>query len=154
RGTFVGAHRGIGRSFRHVLSALERGVPAHATGQPTAGIGAAMRIAPVSLYFGDDIGALFESAMAASLMTHLDVRSLSGALAVAHATRRLAAGSERDPSLLLWVSADLFKDEKRIAEAYAHVVLKLDCHAHSLSRAISHAESLIDLRRDQVLAAI
>ena len=54
KGSFVGAHRGIGRSFRQVLAALERGVPAHLTGQPTAGIGAAMRIAPVALYFGDD----------------------------------------------------------------------------------------------------
>src|SRR5271169_2547743 len=80
KGAFVGAHRGIGRSFRQVLAALERRVPAHMTGQPTAGIGAAMRIAPVPLYFGDDIGPMFDAVMAASLMTHRDIRSISGAL--------------------------------------------------------------------------
>ncbi len=112
KGSFVGAHRGIGRSFRQVLAALERGVPAHLTGQPTAGIGAAMRIAPVPLYFGDDIGPMFDSAMAASLMTHRDIRSLSGALAVAHTIRRLVAGGPRDPSLLFRVASDVVKDEK------------------------------------------
>jgi ADP-ribosyl-[dinitrogen reductase] hydrolase len=154
KGSFVGAYRGIGRSFRQVLAALERGVPAHLTGQPRAGIGAAMRIAPVPLYFGDEIGAMFDSTMAASLMTHLDIRSLSGALAVAHAIRRLAAGGPRDPSLLFWVSADLVKDEKQIAASYSDVVLKLDRHARGLSRAIAHAESLLDLPPEQALAAL
>ena len=122
KGSFVGAHRGIGRSFRQVLAALERGVPAHLTGQPTAGIGAAMRIAPVPLYFGDEIGPMFDAVMAASLMTHRDIRSLSGALAVAHAVRRLAAGEPRDPSLLFRVASDLVKDEKQIAASYGDIV--------------------------------
>ena len=115
KGPFHGAHRGIGRTFRQVLAALESGVPAHRAGQPGAGIGAAMRIAPVPLYFGDDPDALFDAVIAASLMTHRDIRSLSGAMAVSHAIRRLVAGEPRDPSLLLWVASDLVKDEKRIA---------------------------------------
>src|SRR5262249_32090623 len=105
KGSFVGAHRGIGRSFRQGLASLERGVPAHLVGQCNAGIGAAMRIAPVPLYFGDDRAAMFDAVMDASLMTHRDIRSLSGALAVAHGIRRLAAGEPRDPSMLLWVAS-------------------------------------------------
>jgi ADP-ribosylglycohydrolase len=154
KGSFVGAHRGVGRSFRQVLAALERGVPAHLAGQTTAGIGAAMRIAPVPLYFGEEREALFRSAMAASLMTHRDIRSLSGALAVAHAIRRLIAGQARDPSLLLWVAADLAKEEKRIAADYANLVIKLNKHGGSLSRALAHAESLLDAPRERVLAAL
>ncbi len=154
KGAFAGAHRGIGRSFRQVLAALERGVPAHLTGQTGAGIGAAMRIAPVALYFGQDLDALFDSAMAASLMTHLDIRSLSGAMAVAHTIRRLVAGDPRDPSLLLWVAADLVKDETRIAQEFAHMVIKLPEHARSLPRAIAHAESVLDLPRDRALMAL
>ena len=119
KGPFLGAHRGIGRSFRQVLAALESGVPAHLAGQPGAGIGAAMRIAPVPLYFGDDPDALFDAVIAASLMTHRDIRSLSGAMAVSHTIRRLVAGEPRDPSLLLWVASDLVKDEKRIAGEHA-----------------------------------
>src|SRR6516225_1816027 len=107
KGSYVGAHRGIGRSFRQVLADLERGVSPRQTGQPSAGIGAAMRIAPVALYFNGQAEAMFEAVMAASLMTHRDVRSLAGALAVAHAVRRLAAGAARDPSFLFRLAADV-----------------------------------------------
>jgi ADP-ribosylglycohydrolase len=154
KGSFEGAHRGLGRSFRQVLAALERGVPAHLAGQLTAGIGAAMRIAPVPLYFGDELGPMFDSVMAASLMTHRDIRSLTGALAVTHAIRRLVAGEPRDPSLMLWVASDLVKDETQIGAAYADVVINLDEHARSLSRSIAHAESLLDLTRDRALMAL
>jgi ADP-ribosylglycohydrolase len=154
KGAFVGAHRGIGRSFRQVLAALERRVPAHLAGQCTAGIGAAMRIAPVPLYFGDEIGPMFESVMAASLMTHRDIRSLSGALAVAHVIRRLVAGEPRHPSLLFRVASDLVKDEKSIADSFGGFVLKLDRHVHGLSSAIAHVESVLELPRDRALAAI
>jgi ADP-ribosyl-[dinitrogen reductase] hydrolase len=154
KGTFVGAHRGIGRSFRQVLAALERGVPAHLTGQPSAGIGAAMRIAPVALYFGDDIEAMFDSVMAASLMTHRDVRSLTGALGVAHTVRRLVAGGARDPSLLFRVASDLVNDGKTIESVHGDVVLNISKHGGSLSQAIAHAESLLDLPRERALAAL
>jgi ADP-ribosyl-[dinitrogen reductase] hydrolase len=154
KGSFVGAHRGIGRSFRQVLAALERGVPPRLTGQSTAGIGAAMRIAPVPLYFGEELEPLFDSVMAASLMTHRDIRSLSGALAVSHAIRRLSAGEPRDPSLMLWVASDVVKAEKRIASEYGDVVIQISNHARSLSRAIAHVESLLDSPRDRALAAL
>jgi ADP-ribosylglycohydrolase len=154
KGPFSGAHRGIGRSFRHVLSSLEQGVPANRTGQPTAGIGAAMRIAPVALYFGEQTAAMFDSAMAASMMTHRDIRSLSGALAVAHGVRRLASGEPREPSLLFRVAADLVKDEKQIAAEFGSQILKFDRHAGGLSRAIAHSEAILDLPPDQALASL
>jgi ADP-ribosylglycohydrolase len=151
KGTFSGAHRGLGRTFRQVLQALERGVPAHLAGQSGAGIGAAMRIAPVPLFFRDDLAGLFDSAIAASLMTHRDIRSLSGAMAVAHAIRRLVAGEPRDASLLLWIAADVVKDEKRMADDYAHRIISLGEHARCLPRMIALAESVLDLTRDRAL---
>jgi ADP-ribosyl-[dinitrogen reductase] hydrolase len=154
KGSFVGAHRGIGRSFRHVLAALEQGSPALKAGQSTAGIGAAMRIAPVGLYFAHQKGAMFDAVMAASLMTHRDIRSLSGACAVAHAVRRLVLGEPREPSLLLWVASDLVRDECRMAIEYHDRILNLDVHARSLSRAIARAESLLELPRERALAAL
>ena len=154
KGPFSGAHRGIGRSFRHVLSSLEQGVPANLAGQPTAGIGAAMRIAPVALYFGDETGPMFDSVMAASLMTHRDIRSLSGALAVAHGVRRLAGGERREPSLLFRIAADLVKDEARIAADFGGQVLKFDRHAGGLSRALAHAEAMLDLPTEHALPSL
>ena len=152
KGSFVGAHRGVGRSFRLVLIELERGVPPRWSGQKTAGIGAAMRIAPVPLYHGDDRNAIFESVMSSSIMTHRDIRSITGALAVAHAIRRLMAGSPRDAGLLLWVAADVAGDEARIAKEYGDVVISSDRHARALPRALAHVESVMDLQpRERVL---
>jgi ADP-ribosylglycohydrolase len=113
-----------------------------------------MRIAPVPLYFGNELDSMFDSVMAASLMTHRDIRSLTGALAVAHAIRRLAADEPRDPSLMLWVASDLVKDEKHIATDYVDQVIKFDNHACSVSRAIAHTESLLDLSRERALLAL
>src|SRR5262249_2999363 len=154
KGSFAGAHRGIGRSFRQVLSDLEGGVPPRWSGQKTAGIGAAMRIAPVPLYFSDDRDSMYESVMASSVVTHRDIRSLSGALVVAHAVRRLASGEARDPSLLLWVAADVVRDEVRMCEDYADVVISRDRHAKALSRALAHAESVLHHPRDRALSAL
>jgi ADP-ribosylglycohydrolase len=154
KGGFVGIHRGIGRSFRQVLGDLQRGVEPRWSGQKKAGIGAAMRIAPAGLHGGDQGDGLFDSVMEASIMTHRDVRSLAGALAVAHGVRRMAAGEARDPSLLLWVASDAARDEARMAEAYGDVVLSLDRHPLSLSKALAHAESILETPRDRALAAL
>src|SRR5262249_27417128 len=133
KGSYLGAHRGIGRSFRLVLADLERGASPRQTGQASAGVGAAMRIAPVALYHARPPEPICEAVMAASLMTHRDVRSLAGAMAVVHAVRRLAAGAMRDPSLLLWLAADVAKAEERIAAEYAGEVASLERHGRSLS---------------------
>jgi ADP-ribosyl-[dinitrogen reductase] hydrolase len=153
-GSYVGAHRGVGRSFRQVLTELKRGVKPDRTGQGSAGIGAAMRIAPVALYFSDDPDALHDAVMAASLMTHRDVRSLSGALAVAHAVRRLLAGAGRDPSFLFRVAGDTAKAEERIANEAAGSVVSLQAHGRSLSQAIAATEPLLDIPRERALAAL
>ncbi len=153
-GGYAGAHRGVGRSFRQVLADLRRGIPPDRTGQDSAGIGAAMRIAPLALYFADEPEAMHEAVMAASLMTHRDVRSISGALAVAHAVRRLAAGAGRDPSFLFRVAADVARAEDRIVAEAAGSVASLGAHARSLSQAIARTEPLLEIPRERALAAL
>jgi ADP-ribosylglycohydrolase len=154
KGSFVGAHRGIGRSFRQVLADLERGISPRWSGQKTAGIGAAMRIAPIPLYHYDDRDALFDSVMSSSIMTHRDIRSITGALVVAHAIRRLASGEPRDPSLLLWVAADVVRNEPRIREDFGEIVISGDRHAKALPCALAHLEGVVDQPRERVLAAL
>lgn len=154
KGSYVGAHRGVGRSFRQVLIDLERGISPRETGQRSAGIGAAMRIAPVALYFGsDEREAILDAVMDASLMTHRDVRSLTGALAVVHAVRHLVDGDGREPSLLFRIAADVARDEDLLIERYPEVA-SVDQHRRSLSRVIAHTESLLDLPRERALAAL
>jgi ADP-ribosyl-[dinitrogen reductase] hydrolase len=155
KGSYVGAHRGVGRSFRLVLAELERGVSPRLTGQTSAGIGAAMRIAPVALFHEtDQTEAMFDAVMTASLMTHRDVRSLSGALAVVHAVRRLLAGEAKEPSLLFRVAADVARDEARVAGTFPDVT-SVEAHGRSLSGAVAHVESLLDcLPRERALLAL
>ncbi len=154
KGAFLGAYRGIGRTLRQVIIDLQHGVPPRRCGQKSAGIGAAMRIAPVALHFGENQPEMVGSVLAASIMTHRDIRSLSGALTVAHAIRRLAAGAAREPSMLLWIAADVARDESRIPRECGDLVIGYDRHARALSRAIAHVESILDLPRDRALAAL
>jgi ADP-ribosyl-[dinitrogen reductase] hydrolase len=157
KGSYVGAHRGVGRSFRQVLADLEAGVSPRETGQRSAGIGAAMRIAPIALYFNgkekNDAESMFESVMAASLMTHRDIRSLAGAAAVVHSVRRLVAQEPRNASFLFRLAQDVAVDEDRIIDRFPDSV-EVGLYLRSLPQAIAHVESLLDKPRDQALAAL
>jgi ADP-ribosylglycohydrolase len=150
----AGAHRGVGRSFRQVLGDLKRGVSPQHSGQDSVGIGAAMRIAPAGLYFADEPEALFDAVMAASLMTHRDVRSLSGAMAVALAAARLLNDPVREPSFVLRLAADVQRAEDRIAAEFAGRVASLRNHRRSLSDAIARVESVLEMPRERALSAL
>ncbi len=155
KGSHSGAHRGVGKSFRKVLEDLGRGgSPFLAGAHDSAGIGAAMRIAPAAIYYADEPDQLFDAVMAASLMTHRDIRSLSGAMAVAYTAARLIAGGGRDPSLLLRVAADVAKAEARIAAEFPQQATSVDLYGRSVSRAIANAERLVDLPRDRAIAGL
>lgn len=156
KGTFVGAHRGVGKSFRAVITKLEAGVSPRETGEHSAGIGAAMRIAPVALYFSggaDTADAMFESVMASSLMTHRDVRSLAGALTVVHALCRVLDGEPLAASMLFRLAGDVTASTARLIERYPESV-EVGLHVDSLPRAIAHVESVLDKPRDQAMAAL
>lgn len=154
RGAHVGAHRSISRSFRSVLTELERGASPRETGQGSAGAGAAMRIAPIAIHAQDDPDRIFEPVMAASLITHRDIRSLAGALAVAYAAQRLLQRQERSAGLLFRIAADVARAEDRIAREFGDVVTGLGSYKHSISRAIAGTEALLDRSRSAALAGI
>ncbi len=154
KGPYLGAHRGLGRSFRLVLSALENGASPRDTGTTTAGIGAAMRIAPLGLYYAapdeDVVGAVLD----ASLMTHRDIRSLAGAVAVACTVRRLARGEPREPSLIFKLAADVARAEHRIGSESTRASVVIGAHRHAMSVAIAGIEPMLEWPREQVLSAL
>lgn len=152
--TYMGSHRGVGKSFHNVLKCLNEQIAPSRTGQPSAGIGAAARIAPIPLYYAGMPDAMFEAVMNASLITHRDIRALAGAMAIAHAVRRLAAGADREPSFLLRLAGDVDREEKRIAAEFGDQVDKIDEHKHAISTSIARVESLLDRPRGEALAAI
>lgn len=156
RGEFLGAHRAAGRSFRLVVQDLERGVSPEATGQDSAGIGAAVRIAPLAIHHGRsaDDAALDRDVAAASLMTHRDFRSLAGALAVARACRRLLAGEEKAPSLLFRVAGDLIRAEDALGHQGLDRVVGYGRYRRHLSNAIARVDRVLDEPRDRAFAAL
>ena len=154
KGAHLGCHRGVARSFKLVLGEWERGAdPAH-SGQCGAGIGAAMRVAPLAVFHRDDPEALFDDALAAGQMTHRDCRSLAGSFAAAYTARRLLAGEPRGPSLLLRVAGEVSRAERRLAALPSGSVAGLKEHRDALSTAIAHVEKVIDAPRERALAAI
>jgi ADP-ribosylglycohydrolase len=154
-GHFLGAHRGAGKSFRQVIEAWQGGAGPLEAGQRSAGIGAAVRIAPLAIYFGQDGESLFEAVMTASLMTHRDQRSLAGAIAVAQLVRRLLDGEPRTASLALRLAADVARAEIRLADQFGDLNLDgLPDHQHALSHAIARVEALVDIPRPRALAAL
>jgi len=87
-----GAFRGIGPTFFRVMEKLASGIGPDKSGLPSAGIGAAMRVAPVGLYFFDDRERLLKAAIEQSLLTHKDPRALALAACVAYSVARSASG--------------------------------------------------------------
>ncbi len=85
-----GAHRANGGTFRSALMRMAAGYPALLTGVPSAGNGAAMRVAPIGLWYAGDAAALRQAAIEASLQTHADARGVCAAVAVAFLAGYLA----------------------------------------------------------------
>ncbi len=90
RGGRWGLHRGVGRNFRQTIRKFQatgsQDPFAHAT--PTAGNGAAMRIAPVALWWRDDPKTRDLRAATLSAVTHSDLRGIAAAQALAIAITR------------------------------------------------------------------
>lgn len=154
RGNYLGAHRGVGRSFRQVITDLENGVSPRDTGSVSAGIGAAMRIAPVGIALAVPGADLLPAVLHASLVTHRDIRSLAGAYAVAAAVRRFVQGEPREPALLFRLAAEVRVAEERIATDSSFGLVAVGAYRHAMSQVIARTEAVLDLPRDQALARL
>ncbi len=87
--------RGIGRSTAISMQRLKRGAPwqeSGARGELAAGNGGAMRIAPVGLFYHNDIPSLKEAVQQAVVITHNNREAITGATAVAYMVARAAKG--------------------------------------------------------------
>lgn len=80
-----GLHRGIGGNVAKSIRNLRDGVEPRRCGSPAPLLGAAMRIAPVGLWFAQDADALIDAALECSLLTDTSDRALLSAVAVASA---------------------------------------------------------------------
>ena len=101
--TWLTTGRGVGQATRAAVENLESGVPWHLAGQPSAGNGAAMRIAPIGLVHAPRPLELTMATAVATVPTHADPTALAGALAMAWLTGRCTEldGDELDPADLV-----------------------------------------------------
>ncbi len=86
-----GAHRGTGGNYRTALERMAAAPAGEVTGIASAGNGAAMRIAPLGLWYAGDRAALQQAVIEASRQTHTDARAIAAAAAVAYLVAHLAA---------------------------------------------------------------
>jgi ADP-ribosylglycohydrolase len=91
-GAKASAWRGTGRNFSAAVGALLKGTSPYQAASRSAGIGAAMRIAPLGAVFAGEPEALAEAVMESSLVTHGDLRAGSVAYAIAHSVSSLIEG--------------------------------------------------------------
>jgi ADP-ribosylglycohydrolase len=127
-----GLHRGTGRGFRESVAEFARsGDPAVSGRTDRAGNGAAMRVAPIAVALSERVGAaeMARAVVRASLVTHREVRALSGALAVARLASQLAEepglplARGRGTALLADLATWLQREERRLPIEHPEVVV-------------------------------
>jgi ADP-ribosylglycohydrolase len=90
--------RGKGRATTAAVERLARGVPWDSAGEPSAGNGAAMRVAPVGLVHGGDADSLRRDAALSAVITHAHAMAVASAVAQAFL---VAWCSHRGPGALV-----------------------------------------------------
>lgn len=119
-----GVYRGAGRNFKRSVTDLRQGKSWTDSGRDTAGNGAAMRIAPVAVYYHGDLDEMADKAAAASLITHRNPIGVSAAIAVSYLIARCLATDEISPAgraaLILEAARFCREKEIAIADEYSH----------------------------------
>ncbi|MFM7593252.1 MAG: ADP-ribosylglycohydrolase family protein, partial [Isosphaeraceae bacterium] len=149
-----GVHRNISRNFKKTLEMLKSGSSHSEVSQPSAGLGAAVRVVPLAVAYRTDSDHLYHAVVESSLVTHCDIRSVSASLAVAFAVARLLNGEPKNPSFLFHVAADTSKSERRLAQEFPDRLFGIENHLHSISRCIAKAEESLEKPREDALRAI
>lgn len=151
RGGRWGLHRGVGRNFRQTIRGFQstgsQDPFAHAT--RTAGNGAAMRVAPVALWWRDDPKTRDLRAASISAVTHADLRGIAAAQALAAAIARALTPT---PVPVLGIR---LVDDVEQAEHVAADLLKLEHdrrYSQLLRAVVEHRRHCYDL--NELLAGI
>src|SRR5262249_33443523 len=87
-----GAFRGYGRNFQEATHKLSRGAPPEHAGAKSAGMGAAITVAPLGAVYRGPPEELRDVAVGSSLVTHSDSRAGALAYAIARAVPLLVTG--------------------------------------------------------------
>ena len=134
--------RGYGPGTRRVLKRIARGHewrdggPAHVLPGGSWGNGAAMRAAPLGLFYAGDPELLDRVAAEASAVTHAHPEGIDGGLLLAHAARLAAAGALSLEEISVRCRTDAFR--RRLDEAGA-LLARPDATPRDLARELGRA---------------
>ncbi len=117
-GSLAWVLRGSGRSTRAAMERIRGGAGWRESGVPSPSDGAAMRVAPIGLFFRDDREALLLASIQQAMITHRDPRAMPSAAAIASAVATLVG----EPS---------------------EGGLEVDAFMHGLIEDVRHAEELV-----------
>lgn len=90
------AWRGYGANFKSAVFKMQRGTRPEMAGSSSAGIGAAMRVAPLGAIYRNDLEKLLKVTIESTLCTHGDIRAASYAYAVTYTVAMLINGKTRE----------------------------------------------------------
>jgi ADP-ribosyl-[dinitrogen reductase] hydrolase len=130
------AWRGTGRNFRAAVAKMSKGLPPLECGIPTAGLGGAMRIAPLSAIYWNDLPTLERVVFESTCTTHTDIRGISMAFVVACCCAQLIAGTPTDcirNDLPKWIR----EFEQRFGNS-RYVVVQEPSHKHAVSATMEY----------------
>ncbi|MFQ5947630.1 MAG: ADP-ribosylglycohydrolase family protein [Acidimicrobiia bacterium] len=143
-----GVYRGYGPGFRAFVEHLAAGSSYREAAQPSAGNGAAMRVAPVAMRFFPDRDRLTTEALVAATVTHADRRGVAAACAMAVAVAAAAAGERgRD---LVYASAEAAAQAERRLSSEPGLRGAADESRDALSNALLEASPLVGEPPDRV----
>ncbi|MDP7253600.1 MAG: ADP-ribosylglycohydrolase family protein [Planctomycetota bacterium] len=151
-----GIYRGAGRSFRDSIRSLEDGVDTRKAGQPSSSNGAAMRVAPLGLFYGDDLDALKKHVIEQSVLTHRDVMAVAAAQAIAHLVA-LVLPMRRPPcpsELLAHLLEHVRQAEELAAETGADFITNLGSAKNGFSTALAKVSDYLDLDLEKGISKI
>lgn len=137
-----GVYRGTGKNFRLSITDLRQGVAWTESGRDTAGNGAAMRVAPVALYYYENPEIMADAVARASLLTHRNPLGVSAAAGVARVISKSLFLEEIPPGERAGLVADAAEfcrgTEKMLAQRYSlHFFDNYKQYLHLFSDALS-----------------
>jgi ADP-ribosyl-[dinitrogen reductase] hydrolase len=145
-----GLHRGTGGNFRRTVKALARGRNWNEASTLTAGNGSSMRIAPLGLFFRENLEGLTRAVIDLARVTHLDIRGIAAASAVAYTVARALSWKEKAANL---ADEEMVKFVHEVEEQ-SSAILKRKLNMHDFSKALLLLFSSLDEPRQKVLKKI
>jgi len=151
-----GIYRGAGRSFRDSIRLLEDGAETRLAGQPSSSNGAAMRVAPLGVFYSEDLDALKSHVIEQSVLTHRDVMAVAAAQAIAHLVALvLPMRSTPNPSeLLVQLLEHVRQAEELAAETGADFITNLESAKDGFSKALARVADYLDLELEEGISKI